>query len=111
MPVYQEMDQGVLAAILEKYQGEDILSGEARKEDAYLRQFACIRCGGNTTKAFPGIRQVYSGGLMPKMNLKCTACGCEFDPRTGVLLNLGNVGEAIEQAQAQQTPWVKSGGG
>jgi len=102
------MDQELLRSILEHYKDEDILSGERKKEDAFLRQFSCPRCGGKTVPHFPGVQRVFSASEpLPQMDLKCLQCKAVFNPRTGILSSLGNPGEAIQQAYAQQTPWIK----
>lgn len=109
MPVYQEMDQDLLREILEQYKDQDILTGEKKKEDAYLRQFPCPRCGGSTQPHFPGVQRVFSPKEpLPQMDLKCLSCDAVFNPRNGVISRLGNPGKAIEQAYAQQTPWIRT---
>lgn len=112
MPLYQEMPEEELLAALEHYKQDDILFGEKRKEDAWMRQIGCPRCQGITRPCFSSVKTVFSGDqVMPRHNLACTACGCEFDPRTNVILKLGNIADAISMARSYQTPWVIPGSG
>lgn len=107
MPLYQEMDEEELRAALAHYQADDLLFGEQRKEAAWLRQHACPRCGGDTSPCFGSIATTFSTDqVMPRNNLKCRMCEAEFDPRTGIIVRLGNIGRAAELALAQQTPWI-----
>jgi DNA-directed RNA polymerase subunit RPC12/RpoP len=104
------MSETELREALEAYADQDLLFGAKRKEDAFLRQIVCPRCGGETSPCFSSIRTVFAPDqIPPRHNVKCKACGAEVDPRNGVLLSLGNIGKAIEQGLAQQTPWINPG--
>lgn len=110
MALYQEMDPQELQEILDCYRDQQgYLADEKKKEDAFLRQFACLRCGGETQSCFSTVQTIYNTSEpLPQLNLRCLACGCEFNPRNSVIYKLGNIGKAIESAQAQQTPWIKT---
>lgn len=108
MPVYQEMSEEELQAILSAHGATTELADEQKKEDAFMRQFPCPRCGGEAVPCFSSAKTVFtSGSLVPRLNKQCLACGCEFSPHSGIIAKLGNPGKAIETALAQQTPWLR----
>jgi hypothetical protein len=105
MPVYQEMPPEVIEKILEGY--EDALEPEWRKQEAFYRQFACPRCEGRCEKAFISIKHAFGdGALVARSGLQCTLCSCLFDPHSGLIVNLGNMGQINERIHATQMPWL-----
>jgi len=102
------MDEDELRSILESHRTTpDELAATRNAEQVFIRNTPCTRCGGRCTPSFPGVRSVYTpGSVLPRYTLTCSACSAEFDPNTGILLRLGNLGQAIEIALAQQTPWI-----
>lgn len=38
------------------------------------------------------------GQALPRYQLECLACGCVFDPHSGIIVEIGNIGQAIEPA-------------
>lgn len=108
MPSYQEMPEDELRAILEANEKTpDELAAAKKAQEAFIRNTPCTRCGGACVASFPGVRMVFpAGSVLPNYTLTCRSCGAEFDPHTGILLRLGNIGRACEIAMAQQTPWI-----
>jgi len=91
MPIYQEMDPELVWKLIEGYQNE--LDPEAKKLDAFYRQFKCPRCRGNCRKeihAGPDGGHAFSDPetLVARALLRCLLCSCLFDPHTGMILEL-----------------------
>ncbi len=107
MPVYQELPPEVVQEMLKGYKDE--LEGAKRVDDAFYRQFPCPRCGGECQRAFLGIKHALpedGENLLPRSGLRCKLCDCLFDPHSGLILELGNVGKIQERLQPTQVPWV-----
>lgn len=113
MPVYQEIPEDELRAILDLYAKEStVLDSERVKELAFQRHTPCPRCGGPVSPCFSSVQTVFqAGSLLPRHNYKCRMCEAEFSPETGMLFKLGNPGAAIERALSYQTPWINPGTG
>lgn len=87
---YKELDPEIIFAAIEGY--ENILDGEQKKADSFYRQFICPSCkGANLTKHFTP-RHAFSDPdwLIGRATLICDACGCHFDPHSGLILEMGN---------------------
>ena len=113
MAAYRELAPELLSKLLEPYQDSrehDLLQSERRKEDAYYRQHQCSRCGsGNLSRVFANPQHAYAEvegekPVLPRYVLKCEECEAEEDPRTGILLKIGNLGKAVERHQARGVP-------
>lgn len=107
-PTYKEMDPDLLEHLLEGY--EDELTGEARKQEAFYRQFRCPRCGGECEKHFLGVGHSFSSTsdtYLPRSGLKCKLCECVFDPHSDLIVGLGNAGKISERIQPTLVPLIK----
>lgn len=89
---FVEMDQAKLLELLAGY--EDELTPEVKKLEALYRQSPCPQCGGKCQKFFDS-RHAFSDPdtSVPRALLRCTDCGCEFDPHSGIRLKQGNLGK------------------
>ena len=107
MPNFVEMDPELALKLIEGYENE--LDPEAKKQEAFYRQMACPRCGGNCEKAFISAEHTFGdGALIPRSGMRCTLCDCLFDPHTGVILELGNVGKIPARVGAGLTPYISN---
>jgi hypothetical protein len=89
MPLVEMKPEDVLAAI-EEY--SDALSGEQEKIDAFYRQFICPSCKCSALSKRYQTRHAFadSNWLIPRATLVCNQCKCQFDPHTGIILEMGN---------------------
>lgn len=107
-PRFVELDPAEVRRLLAGHPDE--LSGEKLKMDAYYRQHQCPRCGGKCDRAFLGEHHAFakdSGWLLPRSGLKCCLCDCVFDPHSGVIVSLGNVGKIKERMDVERTPDIQ----
>ncbi len=85
-------------SILEQFKNEDLIKEEVEKEEAFLKNRNCIKCGSTSlikvpqmiVKEFEGemIREPIFNSILPKNYLKCNSCNCEFDPYLGLITSL-----------------------
>lgn len=105
MPAFKEMDPEVVLKLLEGHENE--LEGEQKGLDAFYRQFRCPRCKGPCEKHFLGAEHAFGGDTaVPRSGLKCQLCDCVFDPHTGLIVTLGNLGNISERVGASLTPYI-----
>lgn len=89
------MDPELVLKAIEGY--VDVLEPERKALDAFYKQFTCKRCGRGCRKEMvKGHVFGDSGTLNPRCVLRCLACGCLFDPHTGLLLETGNSAQTPE---------------
>lgn len=101
--VFVEMDPEIARKLVEGYDNE--LEAASKADAAYYRQQRCPRCGGECTKHFISTVYAFSGGdLLPRFAMKCTLCDCVFDPRTGIITTLGNIGKITERVAPAMMP-------
>lgn len=86
------MDQAKLLALLAEY--SDDLTPEAERLEEVYRSARCPQCAGRCQKFFDS-RHAFSDPnvAVPRALLRCTDCGCEFDPHSGLRLKQGNLGK------------------
>jgi hypothetical protein len=90
------LDPEIAQKLLEGH--EDVVTSANEERDKFYAAQTCPRCGGNCQK-LGDYRSMYSGeGALPKFYLRCLACGEEFDPHSGIILKVGNVGKAFVPA-------------
>jgi hypothetical protein len=105
MPIFQELDAEIVLKMLEGYENE--LEPEQKGLDAFYRQFRCPRCKGPCLKHFLSTDHAFGGETaVPRSGLKCTLCDCVFDPHTGLIVSLGNLGNIPARVGASLTPYV-----
>jgi len=85
---FVEMDPEEALAAIEGH--ENVLEGEARKLDAFYRQFVCKSCGGKhlSRRYLPQHAFADETTPIPRATLFCDDCHCHFDPHSGLILNL-----------------------
>lgn len=65
---------------------QDLLTGEAKKEQAFFRANACPSCRGMSTEPFVNPHQPFTpGNPLPNKLLRCLMCKTEFNPYTGLV--------------------------
>jgi hypothetical protein len=74
---------------------EDILTGIAEEDEKSYKQ-TCPQCNGSCRKLGDTKSLFQQGKVLPQFYLECLACGCEFNPRTGLIHKTGNLAKAIE---------------
>lgn len=88
MPVFSELDPELAWKLIEGH--EDVLSGEAKAQEAFYRQFRCPRCKQAMNKEFDG-RHAFSGDtLVARALLRCGGCDLLLEPDTGLVVESGN---------------------
>lgn len=105
---FKEMDPELVLKAIEGYQNE--LEPAKNVQDAFYRQMECPRCHNTQLERhFVSIDHAFSGeDILPRSGLKCVLCDCIFDPHTGLILKLGNVGNVKERILPTLTPIVGS---
>lgn len=75
---------------------EDVISPLADRRDEFYRSQSCIRCGSTAlTRVANAATLFHSNDPMPRYLMECQSCECLFDPHTGLLLSMGNLGKAF----------------
>lgn len=87
---YKELDPEVIFDAIQGH--ENVLEGEQKKAEAFYRQFICPSCkGAKLTKHFiPEHAFADPNWFAGRATLICDACGCHFDPHSGLILSMGN---------------------
>lgn len=90
---FVEMDQDVLAALLEEHADEDILTQKASDLESFYKSTKCPKCGGACRKEY-NAKHAFSDPQSPvaRALLWCNDCGAHFDPHSGIRLVEGNLG-------------------
>ncbi len=83
------MDPRIIRKILEGYTDE-VGVEVSTDDDRYANTF-CPRCSGNCRKSGPG-PTILNAEPIPQFNLECLSCGCVFSPRSGLIVEMGNLG-------------------
>ena len=91
---FVELDPDVCLRAIEGYQNE--LEPEVRALDAFYRQFCCKKCRSPVTKEFvPGHVFNDPNTSVPRATLRCTRCGCHFDPHSNLIISMGDPSLAV----------------
>lgn len=89
------LDPQITLRLLEGW--EDTLTPLAEERERFYKSQCCPRCGGNAhTKTGDPKRLYVNGEALPRYQLRCDNCSCLFDPFSGIVLEMGNLGEAFE---------------
>ena len=90
MPHLQFMDREELLGILKEHGGQSNLVMEA---DATVKEFfshlSCPMCRSGVIPVINPQQPFKEGQLTPNFLAQCTACGCEFEPHTQVIVRTG----------------------
>lgn len=88
MSFFKELPPGVAEKMLEGY--EDTLTDKVKEEFDFVSKQMCPRCGGGVTPE-QDMKRMIRGGV-PRPLARCGECLCLFDPYSGLLLEMGNLG-------------------
>lgn len=68
----------------------NLLEPEAKKLDAFYRQFVCLKCKGPVQKEIV-LSHAFKDPdtFVPRSCLRCQICRCLFNPHDGMILELG----------------------
>lgn len=88
MGYFKELDPKIAQQMLEGY--EDTLTETVQREIDFVNQQRCPRCWGNVIPE-NDINRMLKGGP-PRPLARCGECACLFDPYSGILLEMGNLG-------------------
>lgn len=86
------LDPEVTRKLLEGH--VDILTPAAQEQESFLTSQSCPRCGGSCRKIADARTVFREQEMLPHYYLQCLACECEFDPRTGMIIEMGNLAKA-----------------
>lgn len=97
----KEMNQELIKAIVSKE--VDLLTPLIEADQEIYNDAACPRCGGGITKERDlnrDMKLLEDGSIVststrpiPRYLCRCLECRCLFDPFSGLLLEMGNLGE------------------
>jgi hypothetical protein len=89
----KQLDPKITLKLLEGH--EDVISPLAKeREDFYARQ-TCPYCGGNAFQKTGNLKMLFvPNDPLPRHQLLCDNCSCEFDPFSGIVVATGNVAKA-----------------
>jgi len=87
---YVTMAPELIRKAIEGY--ENALDADAKKLEAFYRQFKCRRCGCVYQKEFAAGHAFPENGehLVARALLRCTGCRALFDPFSGLYVEMGN---------------------
>jgi len=84
------MDRDELRELLKEHGGQSNLVMEA---DATMKEFfqhqSCPMCNSSVIPVINPQQPFKEGQLTPNFLAQCTACGCEFEPHSGVIVTTG----------------------
>lgn len=89
MGFFKELDPKIAQRMIEGH--EDVLSEQVQRELDFVNQQSCPRCCGNVIPEHD-VRRMIKGGP-PRPLARCGECECLFDPYSGLLLEMGNLGK------------------
>ena len=88
--LFKEMDQAELLKIVNEY--EDVLTPLVEADRKIYESQVCPRCGANMIVK-PDIRLLLANNRpIPRHLVKCSVCECVVDPFSGLIVELGNLG-------------------
>lgn len=88
------LDPEITRKLLEGH--KDTLSQAVEQQEQFYASQYCPQCGGSCRKIGDSRTLFSQDDILPRFYLQCLACGCEFDPKTGIISVLGNVAKAVE---------------
>lgn len=75
----------------------DILTPAVEQERKFLEGVPCPKCGVRPCLAQVDAKKPFAGGLLPRRIMKCLNCRLEFEPYTGIQVNMGELPSDQEQ--------------
>lgn len=90
---------------------EDILTPAWRKKVEFFKKIRCPACHSSVRSevSVKDLENARPDEPVPYGHARCSACGCLFDPDTELVIERGNIANAIEPASALINPPAGSG--
>lgn len=88
MGFFKQSSQDDILKLLDGH--EDVLTPRTKQELEFVSSQICPRCGGNVVPEHY-LPRMLNGGP-PRPLARCGECHCLFDPYSGLLLEMGNLG-------------------
>lgn len=87
--IFKEMK---IEDVLKALEGqEDVLSKEVEAHNRYIEKLTCFQCGSPDIEQFVDPEHLFKeGSVLPNYLVRCTSCGCEFEPYTKVQVKLAD---------------------
>jgi len=86
------MDRGDLLKLHEEHKIKDddvVIFQSARDMKEFFETVECPECSSSATPITNPRQPFKTGQISPNFLAKCTSCGCEFDPHTRVIVQVG----------------------
>jgi hypothetical protein len=103
---YQFLDPEVTLKMLEGVKDEITPAAKAKAE--FFKKLKCPCClekrGIVSEVTVPDLERVRGDEIVPYGNARCLACGCLFEPHTMLVVERGNIANAIEPSGPIITP-------
>jgi hypothetical protein len=78
---------------------EDTLTPMAQAREKFYQSQTCPSCRGNSFQKTADMRTLFRpDDPLPRYQLKCLNCNGVFDPHSGLVVKMGNVGQAYQPA-------------
>lgn len=91
------MDPEVTLKLLEEY--KDTLTPLAEAREKFYQDQVCPRCSSTALQKQGDANTIFrANDPIARYCLLCQDCQCVFDPHSGLLIKMGNLGDAYEPA-------------
>ena len=91
----QTLDPRITLKLLEGR--EDVITPLAQERERFYKSQRCPRCSGDANSKVGDPKHLFvEGEALPRYQLRCDNCSCLFDPFSGIVLEMGNLGEAFK---------------
>jgi hypothetical protein len=89
------LDPEIALKLLEGH--EDVITPLAQARETFYTGQNCPHCGSNALEKIGNAHRLFvDGDLLARYQLRCSGCECEFDPHSGIVLKIGNIGKAYQ---------------
>ena len=96
-PVLKLLDPRITLKLLEGHR--DTITRAAAEREQFYKSQTCPQCGGNAFTKRSELRILFSpDDPLPRYLLECQNCGGIFDPHSGLIITMGNLGKAYVPA-------------
>ena len=91
------IDPRITAKLLEGYR--DTITDAAKERERFYQDQTCPYCQGVDFQRRGDARTMFRpNDPLPRYQLVCVNCDCHFDPHSGIILKIGNLGKALMPA-------------
>lgn len=88
------LDPRITEKLLEGY--EDTITEASKQRERFYRDQTCPTCQGTAFHKHADLRTMFRpSDPLPRYQLACINCECLFDPHSGIILKIGNLGKAL----------------